>query len=197
LQFGGSDDYVDLGNHDRFQLGGAITISTWIYVSSLGNYALVSQPHTNGYTFQLTSGGELTFGALAGTTVTSSGAGISTGEWTNVAVSYDGSNASFYKNGRLISSPALSLWSVSDGAVFIGKAGSTPNYFNGKMDDLLIYPYNRTLFEIYQDVAGGAITFGQTQALEPANAQVACPDGFVHVPGDPLFGTSDFLCDEI
>jgi len=192
LQFGGSDDYVDLGNHDRFQLGGAITISTWIYVSSLGNYALVSQPHTNGYTFQLTSGGELTFGALAGTTVTSSGAGISTGEWTNVAVSYDGSNASFYKNGRLISSPALSLWSVSDGVVFIGKAGSTPNYFNGKMDDLLIYPYNRTLFEIYQDVAGGATTFGQTQALEPANAQIACPDGFVHVPGDPLFGTSDF-----
>jgi len=192
LSFDGSDDFVDLGNHDRFQLGGAITISTWIYVSSLGNYALVSQPNTNGYTFQLTSGGELTFGALGGTTVTSSGAGISTNEWTHTAVSYDGSNASFYVDGRLISSPALSLWSVSNGAVFIGRAGSTPNYFAGKMDDLSIYPYNRTLFEIYVDMLGGAVKFGKIQALEPANAQVACPTGFVHIPGDPLYGTTNF-----
>ncbi len=192
LQFDGSDDYVDLGNHERFQLGGAITISTWIYVSSLGNYTLVSQPHTNGYTFQLTSGGELTFGALGGTTVTSSGAGISASQWTNTAVSYNGSNASFYVNGRLVSSPALSLWTVSDGAVFVGKAGSTPNYFAGKMDDLLIYPYDRTLFEVYVDLLGGAVKFGKIQSLEPVNAQVACPSGFIHVPGDPLYGTSDF-----
>jgi len=182
LQFGGTDDYVDLGNHDRFQLGGAMSISTWLYVSSLGNYALVSQPHTNGYTFQLTSSGELTFGGVGGTLVTTSGAGISASEWTHVAVSYDGANASFYVDGRLVSSPALSLWSVSNGSVFVGRAGSTPNYFNGKMDDLLIYPYNRTLFEIYQDFAGGAVTFGRTQSLEPANAQVACPDGFIHIP---------------
>jgi hypothetical protein len=192
LQFDGSDDYVDLGNHDRFQLGGALSISTWFYVSSLGNYALVSQPHTNGYTFQLTGGGELTFGGVGGTAVTTSGAGISAGEWTHVAVSYDGTNASFYVDGRLVSSPALSLWTVANGAVFVGRAGSTPNYFNGKMDDLLIYPYDRTLFEIYQDFAGGAVTFGRTQSLEPANAQTACPTGFIHIPGDPLFGMGDF-----
>lgn len=192
LLFDGTNDYVDLGNHDRFQLGGAITISTWIYVSSLGNYALVSQPHANGYTFQLTSGGELTFGPLGGSTVTSSGAGISASEWTHLAVSYDGANASFYVDGRLVSSPTLALWSVSNGAVFVGRAGSTPNYFAGKMDDLLVYPYPRTLFEIYTDVIGGAVTFGKTQALEPANAQTACPTGFIHIPGDPLYGTGDF-----
>ncbi len=192
LLFDGSDDYVDLGNHDRFQLGGAITISVWIYVSSLGNYALVSQPHTNGYTFQLTSGGELIFGPLGGSTVTSSGAGISTDEWTHVAVSYDGDNASFYVDGRLVSSPALALWTVTDGAVFIGRAGSTPNYFAGKMDDLLLYPYHRTLFEIYVDLLGGAVKFGESQVLSPANAQTACPTGFIHIPGDPLYGTGDF-----
>jgi len=193
LQFGGTDDYVDLGNKSDLQMGGTITISAWIYVAALGNYALVSQPHTNGYTFQMTSAGELTFGALGATTATSSGAGISTSTWTNVAVSYDGANAFFYVNGRLVSSAALTLWSVTDGAVFIGRAGSTPNYFNGKMDDLLIYPYNRTLFEIYVDMAGGALNFGKgTQSLEPDNVQVACPTGFIHVPGDPLYGTADF-----
>lgn len=192
LEFDGTDEYVDLGEHTRFQLGGAITISTWINVSSLGNYALVSQSQANGYTFQLTSGGELEFGAIGGTTVTTTGADISTDEWTNVAVSYDGANASFYVDGRLISSPALSLWSVEDGATYVGRAGSTPNYFAGKMDDLLIYPYARTLFEIYVDHLGGAVKFGQLQSLEPANAQVACPEGYIHVPGDPLYGTSDF-----
>ena len=85
LLFDGSDDYVDLGNHGRFQLGGAITVSAWVYVSSLGNYAIVSQPHTNGYTFQMTGGGELSFGPVGGSVVTSSGAGISAGEGTNVA----------------------------------------------------------------------------------------------------------------
>ncbi|MGI6278300.1 MAG: LamG domain-containing protein [Patescibacteria group bacterium] len=192
LEFDGSNDYVDLGNHARFQLGGAISISLWIKISSLGNYALVSQPHTNGYTFQLTSGGELEFGAIGGTTASTTGAGISADEWTHVAVSYDGSNAFFYVDGRLISSPALSLWSVADGTTFLGRAGSTPNYFVGKMDDLLIYPYDRTLFEIYVDHLGGAVKFGQLQALEPANSQVACPQGFIHVPGDPLYGTADF-----
>lgn len=192
LLFDGSDDYVDLGNHGRFQVGGAVTISAWIYVSSLGNYAIVSQPHTNGYTFQMTGGGELSFGPVGGSVVTSSGAGISAGEWTNVAVSYDGVNASFYVDGRLVSSPALSLWSVVGGSVFVGRAGTTPNYFNGKMDDVLIYAYDRTLFEVYVDVIGAAVKFGKTQSLEAANAQVACPAGFVHVPGDPLYGTSDF-----
>lgn len=192
LQFDGTDDFVDLGNHDRFQLGGAISISTWINVGSLGNYAIVSQPNTGGYTFQLTSSGNLTFGSMTGTTVASTGAGITTSKWTNVAVSYDGANASFYVNGRLVSSPALALWSVVNGAVLVGKAGATPNYFAGKMDDLMIYPYNRTMFEVYVDMAGGAVNFGKAQSLEANNSQTVCPSGFVSVPGDPLYGTATF-----
>jgi len=187
-----SSQYVDLGNSSKFQLGGSVTLSTWIYVTALGNYALISQPNTGGYTFQMTSGGELTFGSLGGTMVTSSGAGIPTNTWTHVAVSYDGANAYFYKNARLISSPALALWSVTPGAVLVGKAGTTPNYFNGKIDQVMIYPYNRTLFEVAADFSGGAITLGKNYSLQANNAQRACPTGFVHVPGDSLYGTGDF-----
>ena len=192
LQFDGTDDYVDLGSKNSLQLGKAMTISVWIYFSSLGNYTIVSQPHANGYTFALTSAGEMTFGALGGTTVTSSGAAISAAEWTHVAVTYDGSTVYFYKDGRVISSHALSLWSVSNGGVFVGRAASTPNYFAGKMDDLFIYPYNRSLFEIFLDVSGGNIRLSKLKSLEPANEELACPKGYVWVPGDPLFGTSDF-----
>lgn len=187
-----SSQYVDLGNSSKFQLGGSITLSAWIYVTSLGNYAIISQPNTGGHTFQLTSGGELTFGSLGGTTVTSSGASVPTSTWTHVAVSYDGTNAYFYKNARLISSPALALWSVTPGAVLVGKAGSTPNYFNGKIDQVMVYPYNRTLFEMSADFSGGAITLGKNYSLQATNAQRACPTGFIHVPGDPLYGTGDF-----
>jgi len=192
LQFDGTNDYVDLGSNNSLQLGKAITISTWINLSSLGNYTIVSQPHTSGYTFALTSAGEMTFGALGGTTVTSSGAGISANNWTHIAVAYDGSKVYFYKDGRVISSGSLPLWSVVTGGVFVGKAGSTPNYFSGKMDNLLIYPYNRTLFEVYADLNQGAIVLGRRQELRPANAEMACPTGYVWIPGDPLFGTNDF-----
>ncbi|MDP2664082.1 MAG: LamG-like jellyroll fold domain-containing protein, partial [bacterium] len=192
LQFDGTNDYVDLGSRNSLQLGKAITISAWINLSSLGNYTIVSQPHTSGYTFALTSAGEMTFGALGGTTVTSSGAGISANDWTHIVVSYDGSKVYFYKDGRVISSGVLPLWSVTTGGVFVGRAGSTPNYFSGKMDNLLIYPYNRTLFEVYTDLSGGAIVLGRQQELRPANAELACPSGYVWVSGDPLFGTNDF-----
>ncbi|MDD3940402.1 MAG: hypothetical protein PHQ01_02400 [Candidatus Pacebacteria bacterium] len=187
-----NSQYVDLGSNSKFQLGGSITLSAWIYVTSLGNYAIISQPNTGGYTFQLTSGGELLFGNLGGTTVNSSGAGVQANTWTHVAVSYDGTNAYFYKNARLISSPALALWSVTPGAVLVGKAGTTPNYFNGKIDQVMIYPYNRTLFEISADFSGGAITLGKNYSLQASNAQMACPAGFVPVVGDPLYGTKDF-----
>ncbi len=184
--------YVDLGDKPQFQLNRSITLSAWVYVNSLGNYAIVSQPNTNGYTFQMTGGGELTFGALGGTTVTSSGAGIPTNTWTQVAVAYNGSTAYFYKNARLVSSSALSLWSVASGAVLVGKAGTTPNYFNGRIDSVMVYPYDRTLFEIYADFSGGAVVLGKSYNLQASNGQKVCPTGFIHVPGDALFGTSDF-----
>jgi formylglycine-generating enzyme required for sulfatase activity len=192
LQFNGSD-YVDLGNKPKLQLGGAITISAWISPTNLSSdYTIVSQPNTNGYTFKITTAGEMTFGALGGTTVTTSGAGITAGTWQYITVSYDGANASFYKDGRLISSPALALWSVTDGAIFVGRAGTTPQYYTGKMDELRIYPYNRTAFEVYVDRNRGVASVGSAQSVQPQNAQVSCPSGFIPVPGDPLYGTRSF-----
>ncbi|MDP3987689.1 MAG: LamG domain-containing protein [Candidatus Levybacteria bacterium] len=182
LTFDGSDDYVDLGNRPKLQLGGAITISAWINPTDLSaNYTIVSQPNTNGYTFGITTVGEMTFGALGGTTVTTSGGGITAGSWQYVTVSYNGSNAALYKDGRLIGNPALALWSVTDGAVFVGKAGTTPNYFKGKIDELTIHPYDRTAFEVLVDRNQGIAVFGRQQSLQPANAQFACPAGFIPV----------------
>ncbi|MDP2586058.1 MAG: LamG domain-containing protein [Candidatus Levybacteria bacterium] len=192
LSFNASD-YVDLGNRPKLQLGGGITISAWINPTDLAaNYTIVSQPNTNGYTFGITTAGEMTFGALGGTTATASGAGITAGNWQYATISYNGANAAFYVDGRLISNPALALWSVTNGAVFIGKAGTTPNYFKGKIDELLIYPYDRTAFEVLVDRNQGISVFGKQQSLQPMNAQFACPTGFVPIPGDPLYGTTDF-----
>lgn len=192
LSFNASD-YVDLGNRPTLQLGKAITISAWINPTDLAaNYTIVSQPNTNGYTFGITTAGEMTFGALGGSTVTTTGAGITAGSWQYVTISYDGANAAFYVNGRLIGNPALALWSVTSGAVFVGKAGTTPNYFKGKIDELVIYPYDRTAFEVLVDRNQGVAVFGRQQSLQQANTQFACPTGFIPVPGDPLYGTSDF-----
>ena len=161
IQFDGTDDYIDLGERDYLQLGAGITISARINPTDLAaTYTVVSQPHANGYTFYITTAGEMVFGALGGTTATTTGAGITADTWQYVTVSYDGTTAYFFKDGRLISSPALELWSVTKGATAVGKAGDTPNYFKGKIDDVVIYPYSRTVFEIQVDKNQGLATFG-------------------------------------
>lgn len=194
LDFDGSSNWVDLGKHDHLQLGSGITLSAWINPDNLStNQAIISQPHTNGYTFYITTAGEMVFGAQGGTTATTSGAGITADTWQYVTISYDGSNAYFFKDGRLISSPALSLWSVTSGATLIGKnTTGTPNYFDGTIDEVTIYPYSRTTFEVQIDKNSGTTTLGQAPELKPKNRQKGCPAGYVFVPGDPLFGTDDF-----
>jgi len=194
LDFDGTDDWVDLGKRDYLQLGTGITISAWINPDNLSaTQTLVSQPHDDGYTFYLTTAGELVFGAQGGTTATTTGAGITAAAWQYVTVSYDGTNAYFFVDGRLISSPALALWSVAEGATLIGKASTgTPNYFNGQVDDLTIHPYSRTTFEVQIDKNAGLTSFGKPQELQTDSKIKDCPAGYVFVPGDPLYGTDDF-----
>lgn len=193
LTFDGSTNYVDLGNKPQLQMGGTLTIEAWVSPTDLAaNYTIVSQPQTNGYTFGITTAGEMTFGALGATTVTTSGAGVVAGSWQYLAVSYNGANAAFYKDARLVGNPVLAAWTPVDGAVFIGRAGSTPNYFKGKMSKVYIYAYARTAMEVPIDRAGSIASFGQPQSLQPRAFLIACPTGYVGVPGDPVYGTKDF-----
>ena len=194
LDFDGTDDWVDLGQRDYLQLGTGITISAWINPDNLSaTQTLVSQPQTNGYTFYLTTAGELVFGAQGGTTATTTDAGIIADSWQYVTVSYDGTNAYFFKDGRLISSPSLALWSVATGATLIGKnTPGTPNYFNGQIDDLTIFPYSRTAFEVQIDKNAGLTSFGKPQALQKHSKIKDCPTGYVFVPGSDLYSTDDF-----
>ncbi|HOM77717.1 MAG TPA: LamG domain-containing protein [bacterium] len=198
LEFNGATDhrYIDIGYHPRLQLVESITLSAWIKPTSLGNYAIISQPHTNGYTFQMTSDGELQFGPLGGTLVKTSGANITAGVWQHVTASYNGETQliALYKDGRLITNTALSRWAVPQGATLVGRASpTTPLSFNGIIDEVLIYPYARDMLQVAADRFVSGIVLGGTVAYQPNNLQVkTCPTGFVHVPGDPLYGTSDF-----
>lgn len=81
------------------------------------------------------------------------------GQWTHVAVTFDGTNAFLYVNGFLAGGPSGFAFSSGTGAhIYLG-AAQAPGYdlFNGALDDVRIYNYALdpvSAVELYADVTG-------------------------------------------
>lgn len=58
--------------------------------------------------------------------------------WTHICGVYDGTTASLYVNGRILTSGAKS-YSTGSSFLFIGAQNDLTQYFNGKIDDIRIY----------------------------------------------------------
>jgi hypothetical protein len=169
LQFDGVNDYVTMNEfpdiYDR------ITLSAWIKPSTVSrDQDIVSrarQTSYTGYEFGLTSAGELFFRINPTSSSyafrTSSGAAIAANIWQHIAVTYDGTNIRFYKNGALISTVAAGgrLYPTSS-SLFIGIYESEEdNQYGGVIDELRIY--NRQLSsselnQLYSSIQGVTTT---------------------------------------
>jgi hypothetical protein len=151
LSFDGIDDHVDLGQ--ILNALDTITISAWIN-PTINNKEqdIVNngyQSTNTGYELGVTEQAELKFktqpNSSSWTYWYSSGAAIATNSWQQVAVVYDGTTMTFYKNGALLNSffaPGR-LYPTTD-HLRVGIYPYLLSYpFNGSIDELRIY--NRTL----------------------------------------------------
>jgi hypothetical protein len=84
--------------------------------------------------------GELSF-QRDGAWVGMGGTILPVGEWAHVAVTFDGTTARTYFNGREVGSGAFSFGTGTDSLLLIGNAGINQDRFNGALDDLQIYNY--------------------------------------------------------
>lgn len=148
LMFDGSNDYVAAGTSGG--ITGNITFTAWINPAIVsGGYVLVSKRNSAGttlnYQFGISAGELQICGAAGGGCYTSSGASIAIGEWANVAVTYDGTNIRYYKNGDLITTTQQALTFTSNSeALNIGSyAGGAGSFYKGIMDAVVLY--NRAL----------------------------------------------------
>jgi hypothetical protein len=157
LNFDGTNDYLNLG--EVVDIYNSITITAWIKPAANRQQDIVCkdwQTSYTGYESGISPAGELFF-RINPTTTTyayrySSGAAITTGVWQHVAVTYDGTNIRFYKNGALISTVAAGgrLYSSAE-VLYIGTYETIGTFlYSGTIDELRIYNKKLTDTEISQ-----------------------------------------------
>lgn len=140
LEFDGTSDFINLGNDSSLSISGALSITAWIYADSLSGFPMIvskrASASSHAYQFYSTSN-KLNYNN--GTIVQSTGT-ISTGAWTHVGVTFDGSGGvSFYINGSSAGTgTAASSNPTNSGNVTVANAYNG-NHFDGKIDELAIF----------------------------------------------------------
>lgn len=150
INFDGTDDYAAFTGANPAPIYRDFFFATWIKKATTNDaVGLITKTNSTtnwDYEFGINSSNSLyLYTQTPGpTTLTSTGT-ITDSEWHHVAVGRDGSDVSFYIDGREVGTGSLSgdLAHTGTARVYIG-AGSYagPNeFFNGQMDDVRVYPY--------------------------------------------------------
>ncbi|HEY5141335.1 MAG TPA: LamG domain-containing protein, partial [Methylococcales bacterium] len=143
FEFNGKNGYLQTGNLDANQL----TIAGWVKrgrVYATTNEGIVSGSSCGSWGFGIASNNTLFFSHMCSDTVVST-ATILDKEWHYIAISYNGSKATFYIDGVNAGSPDYSPTFNSNGAPYRFGVAWLPNseYFKGTLDDMAFY--NRAL----------------------------------------------------
>ena len=140
----GSTAYVEVPDAASLDISSQITIAAWINPNSSGTYRIVDKitaGFNNGYLLDVL-GGKLRL--IAASSVTGNTT-LSTGVFTWVAGTYDGSNLKVYINGALDGTLAASgaiptnNLTLRIGADSTGLNGSAGNRFPGLIDEVQLY----------------------------------------------------------
>ncbi len=157
------DDWVDLGDDQKFNLGNNATISTWVKTSNAGSWKWIFQygEHASARDRSLAiDSSDKARMYVYGTNAIST-TSVTDGRWHHLVGTLDGTTSKIYVNGVLedAQSPTLNTYTYTGAR--IGRNVSTPYWFNGLIDEVRIYNYALTDEQIkllYND--GAAIKFG-------------------------------------
>ena len=151
------------GNDSSLDLTSAITLSCWFNADDTSGFKCwmgKGQNQTymiffNGSKIRMRIGGNLTANAI------DSSSDYTTGTWTNVVGTYDGSNMKIYINGSLDQTKARSGTIPTNSAnLGIGHDGANSLTFDGKIAASSIYNRALTLSEVQQNFNAQRGRFG-------------------------------------
>lgn len=143
-----------------------VTISAWVYNGGGSNWNRILDygNDTNNYMFLCVNPGTVNNAVrfavkVGGTeqTVTTAAQTLPVGQWTHVAATLTGSTGRIYINGELsVTSTSISNDPITYGPSvnnWIGRSqwGAGDGYFNGKIDQLMIYNYALSTVEVGQN----------------------------------------------
>jgi cysteine-rich repeat protein len=147
--FDGVDDYIGLGNSEQLRMQDEFTYSLWAKpIQQNKHLELIGWSSPNGASFEIwisRYSGKLALDRQGFSNIGYSNKGVVFSEWNHLAVSYNRQSGkySFYINGVEAGS-GVKTTGIGTGnpEMYFGKR-NTGNYFNGIMDEIMIF--NRVL----------------------------------------------------
>ncbi|MCF8364868.1 MAG: choice-of-anchor D domain-containing protein [Bacteroidales bacterium] len=163
LQLDGSGDFVINDNSAAFDVQ-ELTISAWIYASNYNQNGFIFEkgPVNSQYSLFF-EGTQINFRTYpAGSSgydnfyINSASIGFTNSQWHFVTATYDGNFKRIYVDGELKGSQSYNkeLRTGQSGQIVgaYGGTGGHSYYFNGNIDEVRVWDYARTQFEITQDM---------------------------------------------
>ena len=151
IVFDGSNDYAPIGT-SGFPFGSSPgTLSAWARTdTTAASFRWIVSYGTNATSqsrFLGINGTTYYFGGL-GNDITASG--VVTNTWFNIVGVYDGTNASMYINGALVSGPTAKSWNTVANNAQLGRQTNGSEYWDGNIAVVSIYNRALSSFEIQQ-----------------------------------------------
>ena len=190
LAVDGGNDRVVVPNAAPLNPSGAITIEAWVrQTTTSGCQTIVGKNYMTGYWLGLCDGRIRYYTSGSGTAL--DGNLVATiGDWTHVAVTFDGSNRAYYMNGVLdIVAPGSDALPVNLDSIGIGGEATatcgTTCPFRGNLAEVRLWDITRTQNDIRRDIV--------SQIENPREGLVAV----WHLEGGPeeAFGNFDGIAD--
>jgi glucose/arabinose dehydrogenase/chitodextrinase len=164
LRFDGTNDYLAAPNSPSLNISGnAMTLSMWINPLGVAGdqvpFAKFWGPTMTSpfyqYGLELDGGRTPHFyvGSASGLKGAAMGTPLVLNQWSHLAIVFTGSQARFYVNGNLVSSPAMATSiTARDSLLYIGADARPTQFFNGTLDDVRIYNRAETASEVTADM---------------------------------------------
>ena len=164
LRFDGVNDFLTVLNSPSLNFSGtALTLSMWINpLGGVGDQVpfakfwsgTMTAPYYQ-YGLELVGGStpNLYIGTASGPITASMGSPLTLGQWSHLAVAFDGTQARFYVNGNLVSSRPLSANIAARDSLLHMAADARPSqFFNGTLDDVRLYNRAQSQSEVQTDM---------------------------------------------
>ena len=167
LTFDGVNDYLTIPNSPSLNIAGSgLTLSMWIRPQALSggdsvvlgkfwNATTMTSPYYQ-YGLELAGGTVPTFyvGTTSGVLSASMGSALALGQWSHLAVVFDGSQVRYYLNGLLVTTASLPATITARGNPFQLGADNLPSqFFKGSLDEVRIYNRALTAQDVQIDMA--------------------------------------------
>jgi sugar lactone lactonase YvrE len=165
LAFNGTSSCVSVPNSVDLQLSGSFTIEAWVNPTTVKQGAPIFFKEAESFYGYSLFFGAFEEGHVEGfiadksqnyTEVESPGK-LAVNTWTHVSMTSDGTTFRLYVNGSQVDTGSAKAAAESNGPLLIGCAKNFGEYFNGKIDNIRIYPRALSAAEVETN-KGAAVT---------------------------------------